>query len=349
MERWDEILRALVLSLVGGAVCSLLKVPLPWMLGPIFAMVLARTFKVPALPLKGGRQAGQLIIGCALGQYFTPEIGWLVLANAWLIVGCAVAALFNGYLCSLVLSRISGIDMTTAFFSSLPGGASEMVVLADRFEAKLDCVVIAHSLRLLMVVVIVPFAITWCGATGTDFYQPSAKIFNAPLLIMLLSGAALSGFLLQWKNIPNAWMFGPLFLSMALTLMEVRTSAVPPLLTTCGQVLIGCSLGSRFSPAFLLKAPKFLKGVVVSVFVALLLAGILGVCLSFLGKTPLASAILATAPGGMAEMCITAKGLHLGVPVVTSYHLTRVVFVLLLSPAFFRLLRWASKRLCAQA
>jgi uncharacterized membrane protein AbrB (regulator of aidB expression) len=61
---------------------------------------------------------------------------------------------------------------------------------------------------------------------------------------------------------------------------------------------------------------------------------------------PMASAVLATAPGGIAEMCITAKVLHLGVPLVTSYHLTRLLFVLLLSSAALRLSRSVSKRLC---
>jgi len=45
-----------------------------------------------------------------------------------------------------------------------------------------------------------------------------------------------------------------------------------------------------------------------------------------------ATLVLGTAPGGVAEMSITAKVLQLGVPVVTALHVTRVV-VLLLSTA----------------
>ena len=42
------------------------------------------------------------------------------------------------------------------------------------------------------------------------------------------------------------------------------------------------------------------------------------------------------APGGIAEMCITAKVLQLGVPLVTAFHVTRVVVLLLVHGAAVR-------------
>jgi len=51
--------------------------------------------------------------------------------------------------------------------------------------------------------------------------------------------------------------------------------------------------------------------------------------------------VLGTAPGGIAEMCITAKVLQLGVPLVTAFHVARVVVILLTTvPLFARLERW---------
>lgn len=42
-----------------------------------------------------------------------------------------------------------------------------------------------------------------------------------------------------------------------------------------------------------------------------------------------ATLILGIAPGGIAEMCVTAKVLQPGVPLVTAFHVTRVVVMLL--------------------
>jgi uncharacterized protein len=49
-----------------------------------------------------------------------------------------------------------------------------------------------------------------------------------------------------------------------------------------------------------------------------------------------ATLVLATAPGGLAEMCITAKVLQLGVPLVTAAHVTRVVVLITTTGPTFR-------------
>jgi uncharacterized membrane protein AbrB (regulator of aidB expression) len=42
---------------------------------------------------------------------------------------------------------------------------------------------------------------------------------------------------------------------------------------------------------------------------------------------PIATMILATSPGGLAEMTITAQALQISVPLVVAFHLFRVVVV----------------------
>jgi uncharacterized membrane protein AbrB (regulator of aidB expression) len=49
--------------------------------------------------------------------------------------------------------------------------------------------------------------------------------------------------------------------------------------------------------------------------------------------------ILAMAPGGIAEMCITAKVLQLGVPLVTAAHVLRVLVLIVTTGPVFRAAR----------
>jgi uncharacterized protein len=49
--------------------------------------------------------------------------------------------------------------------------------------------------------------------------------------------------------------------------------------------------------------------------------------------------LLGTSPGGIAEMCITAKVMQLGVPVATAFHVTRYLAVLLATAPLYRWLR----------
>lgn len=64
---------------------------------------------------------------------------------------------------------------------------------------------------------------------------------------------------------------------------------------------------------------------------ALALAFGLGALLSLWSAAPIPTLILGTTPGGIAEMAITAKVLQLGVPVVTAFHVTRMVFVVIVT------------------
>ncbi|MBL8481432.1 MAG: AbrB family transcriptional regulator [Rhodocyclaceae bacterium] len=89
-------------------------------------------------PPAAGRQFGQIVIGAALGLYFTPAVGREVLSYAPSIVLAALAAVLTGYLSGLILAALARTDGASAFFASLPGGAAEMSVLAERHGAAVE-------------------------------------------------------------------------------------------------------------------------------------------------------------------------------------------------------------------
>jgi membrane AbrB-like protein len=204
-----------------------------------------------------------------------------------------------------------------------------------------DRIAVAQSLRILMVVVIVPFAFAALGVKGSDLYLQVDAPANAMGLIALLAVATAGAVLFARAGVPNAWMLGPLCASIALTASGVAWSAMPTLLTNVGQLLMGCALGSRFERDFLLRAPRYVTVVAASVLVAMACSAVFAVVLAWISLVPLPSLVLATAPGGIAEMCITAKVLQLGVPLVTAAHVTRVVILVTTTAPVFRAVRHA--------
>jgi uncharacterized membrane protein AbrB (regulator of aidB expression) len=54
--------------------------------------------------------------------------------------------------------------------------------------------------------------------------------------------------------------------------------------------------------------------------------------------------ILATAPGSITEMALTAKVLQQGVAVVTAFHVLRVMIIMPLAPAIFRVATSLARR-----
>jgi uncharacterized membrane protein AbrB (regulator of aidB expression) len=87
------------------------------------------------------------------------------------------------------------------------------------------------------------------------------------------------------------------------------------------------------------RSPRFIGMVCVSIALAMLASALAAWCLAVLGSVPIPTMVLATAPGGMAEMCVTAKVLQLGVPLVTAAHVTRVIILVTTTAPTFRLTR----------
>ena len=139
-------------------------------------------------------------------------------------------------------------------------------------------------------------------------------------------------------------MLGSLAVAIPLTALSIDLSALPTVASNAGQCLLGCALGSRFEPDFLAGAHRFVAAVTASVLAAIALSTGAAVLLAMLTGLHPATVVLGMAPGGIAEMCITAKVLQLGVPLVTAFHVTRVVVLLLLTAPLFERARALRRR-----
>jgi membrane AbrB-like protein len=333
--RW---IATVALAAVTGYLFTTVHAPIPWMIGPLFVVAAGRLAGWPLLPPPGARQMGQWIIGTALGLYFSSSVVRQVAGLFPLMLVAALASVLVGFLSGSVLAVLSGVNRPTAFFASVPGGAMEMSVLGERFGARVDRVAAAQSLRILIVVSLVPWAYVALGVHGAERYLQASSGVRVLGLAALLGASALGALMLQRLRVPNAWMLGSLFVAGPLTALQADLSAMPSWLSNAGQLLLGCALGARFRPDFLHTAPRFLGAVAVSVVAAIILSAFFALGLGLLVDLVPATLILATAPGGIAEMCITAKVLQLGVPIVTAFHVTRVIVLVTASGPLFGLL-----------
>lgn len=341
-DRHDGVAFGLTLAIGWAAamLCVALNTPLPWMIGPLLGSAAARMASVPLVCPVQVRQAGQWAIGTALGLYFTPAV-LRVLSSFVVPIGCGVLfSLALGMACAWLLQRLTHIDGATAFFAMAVGGASEMATQGERHGGAVDRIAAAHSVRIMMVVVIIPFAFRFIGAHGLDPFVPGAKTVNAAGLALLVVLTSLGALALQRLDWPNVWVIGPLAVSLALTAYEVNLSALPEWMVHAGQLFIGVSLGTRFTPAFLHTAPRYLASVALCSAVALLVAAGFGWLVATLSGMHPATAILATSPGGIAEMSLTARSLQLGVPIVTAFHVTRLAVLVMTIGPLFKSVRW---------
>jgi len=326
----------LVASLCGAYIAQWMGIPLPWTLGPLLVIATFRLTSIPVSSYGPLRNFGQWVIGVTLGLFFTPQVS-LVVSSHWLAMtaGLMLAFLLAIY-GTFLLYRYGQVDLKTAWFSSAIGGANEMSILAERYGVRPDLVASAHTVRIIIVVLAVPFACQLFKVSGIDTSLLEQKDFSWNGLLILGVMTAISGFTAHRFNIPNAWVLGPMFVAMALTMNEVHFSSVPQELSLIAQLCIGWSLGDRFRPGFFNKAPRFLSCVVIFSLSALVLAFGYALLLDQFTDVPLSSLAVSVAPGGIAEMAITAKVLQLGVPLVTAFQVSRMVGVVLLTGPLYK-------------
>ena len=340
-----RIALTLLLAYLAARLCVWLGTPVPWMIGPLLATSVASLAGAGVRSWVPFRNAGQWVIGAALGLYFTPEVGRLV-AGLWWAIALAIGwALllgvgFGGWLRRVHAGRIAGLTPgqvgSTMFFAGAIGAASEMTLISERYGARTDLVAAAHSLRLLLVTLTIPFALQAWGVHGLDLGLAGVQTVQ-PLGLAAFGVATLAGVAVMLRlERANPWFLGSLLVAMGLTLSGLAWSAVPGWLTAAAQLVIGVSLGVRFTPAFLHTAPRWLVSVALATVFMMAVSAVFGWGMAQVTGLHLATLVLGTAPGGIAEMAITAKVLQLGVPVVTAFQVCRLVAVLVLVEPLYR-------------
>lgn len=344
----------LLLAWAAAELCLWLRMPIPWMLGPLLATALLTLGGLPTRSDLRLRNAGQWVMGASLGLYFTPQIVAQLLGLWWAVVSSVVWALLLGLLyghwlyrsCS---GRLPGVDdaalRPSAYYAGAIGAASEMTLLAEREGARTDLVAASHSLRMLIVVLVMPFGMlmakSWWHLDVVALSPGLTKTASVVGLALLALATGAGAWLMRWRRLPNPWFLGPLLVAIALAVTQTAPSAVPAVLSNLAQLFIGVSLGVRFSPAFVRTAPHWLWRVALGTLGLLLACAVFGGLLALVSGLHPATAMLGTAPGGMTEMSITAKVLQLGVAVVTAFQVTRLVAVLVLVQPVYR--HWARR------
>ena len=326
-ERMPGILKALILGIPAGFLFKWLDTPIPWMIGPMVAVAAVNLMGVRMHSPPYARHLGQVILGSAVSLYFTPPVVTALIGNLAPVIAATLSAFLIGGLGALTLSRASGVEGKSTFFASIPGGAMAMAVLAEKYGAQMAPVAVAHSLRVSIVVIIIPFALTYGGIPLVGAaYKPELPLAPMVLVIWLIAGLLL-GMLSERLHLHNGCLLTPIFIGAFFTMNGIQLSAVPHWLTDFAQLMFGLVLGARYERTFFMRYKLFIPFALVNCFFILFASVAVAAALAWLFDLPIATMIIATAPGGLAEMTITAQALQISVPLVVAFHVFRVIMV----------------------
>lgn len=336
-----RLLAALVTGAAGGALFMALGSPLPWVLGSMTACAMASVASLPLAAAPATRRPMSAVIGVVLGCSFHPALlpligqWWLPLLLLPLFLATAAG------LCVLWFRRIAGFDPATAYFAGMPGGIAEMVLMGGERGADERSVALIQGARIFLVVLILPFLIRHFHAPAPALTAVTETASFWPEMDMLLWGGVsivIGGLIGRSLRLPAWHLVGPMAVSAALHLSGFTDFRVPVWLLAAAQVGLGATIGCRFGGVAFRDFLRILGLAAGSTAILLALtfawAGAIG---RVMGLDPGLLA-LSYAPGGLAEMSMSALGLALEPGVVIVHHLVRIAFVIMGAPLAFRLL-----------
>jgi uncharacterized protein len=326
----------LVAAVVGAFMARLGGLPLPWLLGSLFATALVGLLGAPIRPIRYGRTVGQVVIGSAIGVQFNKTVILTLLSLLHVMGAVALVSIVVGACGALLLMRLAHLDKTTAFFATVPGGVAEMVNIAPRYNAELEPIMLSQTLRVGLIVAVAPFLVIQFSHAGGQSLVPGLTM-GWPIALVLLAAAAVGGAAFAAFTFPNAWFMGAIAVGIAFGFIGLAEGRMPDLVLIPAQILIGASLGVQFRREFLTRLTRIMLASSVVVLFGATTMALIAAGVAFLLALPIPTMVLAFAPAGMAEMVLTAKLLGLDAPVVAGFQLVRIIIILVLAQPAYRL------------
>ncbi|WP_170008302.1 AbrB family transcriptional regulator [Bacillus fonticola] len=340
MRSVQAVLTTFVIAVVSGVTASFIGVVLPWLLGPLLALLIVKLWK-PNIALHWPallRSVGLLILGIQLGSAFTKQaaaqMGVLLpymMMTTLILIGFSVGL-------ALLYARHTGVSKSTALLGSFPGGLSQMVIVAEELEETNESLVaFMQTFRILLVILVVPliaYAIygdNGSGATSDVNVVKITELFVEPSMLLVLVIGMPIGIILGKKiGLPIPYLLVPMLLVAVGQIAGIPADMqIPGGVTATAQLLLGAHLGVSMRLDKSMFTWRIIRDTVftnISLIVACLaIAGALSKWFGFSFR----DSFLSVAPGGVTEMSITAIAIDGDLAIVTSFHLFRIFFILL--------------------
>ncbi len=306
--------------------------------------------QVPTPP--GTNTLLQLSLGMLVG--FRMSRGELRSGAHALLPAALITAIITstGIAAALVAASLTSIDAVTAVFAAVPGGLTEMSVVSLSFGADGAAVASVQLVRVLLAIAAVDVLLAWLGPkeededgetesepqgrqdtpAGSSGYAEDLKRLGVAVPWGVLGGIA--GILSQ---VPAGGIIGALSGSAAFRLLTGRP--VPVRAFQLGvQLLAGAIIGLQVSGEFFGQLVRLAGAGAVIVSVQMLLWPLMSWILARLFGYDLATAILASTPGGLSGVVATASEAEADEVVVTFVHLVRLSTIVVVVPILVTML-----------
>lgn len=333
-----EVLFAFTVAAVGVAVFKLLHLPLPWLLGPMSACLVAALAGVPMRGLKTLNDSMRTILGVAVGATLTPAVlatfpaMWPTLLLMPIMVACI------GLIGIPYFQRYCGYDFPTAYYATMPGGLQDMIIFGEEAGANVKSVSLIHATRVMVIVFALPFLLI--GIWDADLSNPpGAPASSVPLdeMALMVVCAFVGWRVADRVGLFGASILGPMIATAAVTLAGGLQNRPPTEAIWAAQFFIGMAIGTKYAGITFAEVRRDLVAGLGFCLILIILTLIFVEAIYGMGLAPGMETLLAFAPGGQAELTVLALIVGGDVAFVVAHHVLRIVVVILGAPIAARL------------
>lgn len=329
-----SFLQTAAIGALGGLLFTVLHLPIPWLLGPMLAvMVSARLLPFNLQWDKRMRNAGLIVIGYVIGRSLTPTALAEIFSQFWLMLvfTASLVALCIGI--AYMITKLSGLDFKTALLGTIPGGMTQALVMAEETEGvDVAIVTMTQTVRLLIIICSVPIIV---AVMPSEPLTVTEEVFHfTPSFVGYMLAATIAALLAAHFRFPTAYLIGPALITVILQLL-LPSEPMPAAIIHVAQLAMGVSVGLMLKPSDG-KQKGALLYALLSGSILFVAASLLALLFYQLTDASAATSLLALVPGGLDQLGMVAHAVGADLPLVSGYQIFRLFFVLLIVPFIMR-------------
>ncbi|HKK96540.1 MAG TPA: AbrB family transcriptional regulator [Marivita sp.] len=339
------IIGTFAVALAGVALFHWLSMPLPWLLGPIFACLAAALFGAPLGGIGLLNESMRTILGVAVGATLTPAVLATFPAMWPTLLLVPVMVMCIGFIGVPYFQRLCGFDFPTAYYATMPGGLQDMIIFGEEAGGNVRSISLIHATRVMVIVVALPFLLI--GIWDADLSNPpgtaASRIPIRDIVLMMICA------IVGWRVAKRIGLFGapilgPLILTGALTIAGGLQNRPPAEAIWAAQFFIGMSIGAQYVGVTLQEVRRDLAAGLGFCGILIVLTLVFVEAIYGFGLAPSMEALLAFAPGGQAELTVLALIVGADLAFVVAHHMLRLFVVILGAPLAARLVEYTKNR-----
>ena len=338
----------------GARLFAWIKTPVPYMLGSMLGVAALNIILRQSLMPAEFKTLAQSISGCFIGLSLTRKdlkgLKQLLLPTG-ILIGCLlIFTAVMGY----ALSIIFNLDKATAFLVAIPGGVSEVSLMAPEFGAEPATVSFIQTFRLFTVYVVFPLMITRISShlpeaehnevldieveeqkeTILDRIIPDNKIITQIITAVV---AVIGGILGKLSGLPA----GTLSFAMIFTIIfnfNCKKANLKRDYKKYAQLLSGALIGKTMTLDMVLNIKNLILPTAVLMLGYILTNLFVSYLMAKTKKIDYLSAMFASSPGGASDMALIASELGGESPKIAIMQITRLLACYTIFPLWTKLL-----------